>query len=180
MADATAVKCPDCEAPAGQPCRTSYDQPHADRQRLADLRALEQGVCALCGRWMVRGSVEGSPIDAWHPDPADAAACPPLPDPAVDWNAYATATNLGLTAGHPGVEQFVSADVIEEAAAIIIDVPAGALMLDIPPTPSEAALTLDWAICPECVQGKHQNCTHETLNGRDEFVVCACEKGAHR
>lgn len=101
------VKCAECEAPPGTPCRTSYeDQTHQERQRLADLRSLDQGTCALCGQFMVKGSVLGSPVDAWHPDGTDAAACPNLPDPAEDWNGYALAVNLGATPGRPGLEHF--------------------------------------------------------------------------
>lgn len=29
-------------------------------------------------------------------------------------------------------------------------------------------------ICPECVQGKHVNCTGMVLNENDEFVKCEC------
>lgn len=29
--------------------------------------------------------------------------------------------------------------------------------------------------CPECAQGKHDNCTHEALDPvTDEFVLCGC------
>lgn len=126
MADETpnpalVVSCPwegGCGAPAGEPCRTSYgDTVHAERRRLADLRALEHGACALCGRFMVRGSVEDALVDAWHPDPAD-HGCPPLPDPRTDWNGYALALQQGLAPGHPGAEHFVPVDAIEVAAAI--------------------------------------------------------------
>jgi hypothetical protein len=30
-------------------------------------------------------------------------------------------------------------------------------------------------ICPECAQGKHVNCTKETLDLQDRWVPCACE-----
>jgi hypothetical protein len=110
--DPITVGCPDCAVPAGRQCSSALNQSHAGRQRLADLRALEQGLCALCGQWMVRGSVEGSPADAWHPDPDHAAACPPMPDPAKDWPAYAAAINLGQIAGHPGIEHFLAADLL--------------------------------------------------------------------
>lgn len=101
---ALTVKCPDCMAPEGVSCG---DVPHADRLRLADLQSLDHGVCALCGRPMVRGTVEDAPVDAWHPDEADAAVCPPIPDPKTDWEGYAFATNPGLTPGHPGAEHFI-------------------------------------------------------------------------
>lgn len=109
MADALTVPCPDCQAPAGTPCYGHLDRPHGDRERVADLRALEHGTCALCGQPMVRGSVEDAPVDAWHHLPEDAAACPRFPDPHQDWNGYATMINLGLSPGHPGVEHFVPA-----------------------------------------------------------------------
>lgn len=108
MADALDVTCPDCAVPPGTPCATSVGaldgETHAERRRVAYLRSLEQGTCALCGRFMVRGT---DPVQAWHPDPADAAACPSLPDPRTDWNAYAEALNSGLQPGHPGIEHFV-------------------------------------------------------------------------
>lgn len=31
-------------------------------------------------------------------------------------------------------------------------------------------------ICPECENGKHVNCTTETLNAADEMVPCTCDK----
>ena len=99
-----ALPCPACLAPAGVSCG---EQPHTDRIIAAQARNLTHGRCALCGQPMVHGSLDGAPIDAWHPDPDDAAACPRIPDPAQDWEAYATAVNLGLTPGHPGAEHFV-------------------------------------------------------------------------
>lgn len=108
---ALTVTCPDCMAPPQTPCRTSNPaltgSTHAERRRTADLRGLEQGTCDLCGAFMVRGSVEGAPVDAWHPDPAD-HGCPVLPDPSTAWNDYALAVNLGRSPGHPGLEHFVS------------------------------------------------------------------------
>lgn len=113
-ADPLTVACPDCTVPAGRACATSgeFDPTtvHGERQRIADLRSLEHGVCALCAAPMVRGTVEGSPVDAWHPDPAHAAACPVIPDPDSDWNAYAATINAGVTPGHPGVEHFLTHD----------------------------------------------------------------------
>lgn len=107
-ADPLTVKCDECEAAPGVSCRTNYgtEAIHLDRQRLTDLRSLERGTCGLCGQWMVRGSVLGSTADAWHPDTTDADACPVLPDARTDWNAYATAVNLGLRPGYPGLEHF--------------------------------------------------------------------------
>lgn len=113
---ALTVSCPDCLAPAGRPCG---DQFHADRLRIVDLRALTRGTCALCGQPMVRGSLDGAPDDAWHPDTFDAAQCPRMPDPGKDWQAYALAVNLGLTPGHPGAEHFRPLPV-EDAAAITV------------------------------------------------------------
>lgn len=112
MADPLTVPCPDCGVPTGVECQTSIDYltgAHADRRRTADLRALEHGTCALCGQPMVRGTVEGSPADAWHPDETDAAACPPIPDPRTDWNGYAEAVNAAALHGHPGLEHFTPA-----------------------------------------------------------------------
>lgn len=119
MADPLTVECSDCAMPAGTTCSVGAifrngetpepDSPvpaHANRQRLADLRDLDHGVCDLCSRPMVRGSIEGSPIDAWHPDETDAAACPDMGDPKTDWDRYATNINLGVLPGHPGVEHF--------------------------------------------------------------------------
>ena len=112
MADPLSVACPDCYAPAGTDCRLSIsylEGHHAARQRSADLNALERGTCALCGKPMVRGSVEGSPVDAWHYQPEDAAACPPIPNPSTHRDAWAAAVNAGLEPGHPGVEHFIPA-----------------------------------------------------------------------
>jgi hypothetical protein len=105
MADPTTVTCPECLAPAGHPCQTFGDDAHADRRRLADLRSLEHGTCALCTQ--VRGSVDGAPVTAWHFMPEHVAACPPMPDPGTDWNAYALAVQDGLVPGRPGLEHFI-------------------------------------------------------------------------
>lgn len=104
------VGCPDCAAPPGEDCTTTYDDHHPGRVRAAELRAVTHGTCALCGHPMVAGTV-GGVFDAWHPDPQDAAACPVLPDPTRQWNEYATALNLGLSAGHPGIEHFTPQEV---------------------------------------------------------------------
>lgn len=104
--DPLSVRCLDCLAPAGTPCRTNTDaEVHATRTRTAQLRALEQGTCSLCGRFMVRGSIDGAPVDAWHPDEAD-HGCPVMPNPQTDWDAYAAQINLGYRPGHPGLEHF--------------------------------------------------------------------------
>lgn len=119
MADPLSVDCPDCTVPPGTRCAFSNpllagtdDAPryHAERHRVADLRAVEHGTCALCGQAMVRGSVEGRPVDAWHPDPDHARACPVIPEPGTDPAGWSLAINLGLTPGHPGAEHFVPAE----------------------------------------------------------------------
>ena len=33
--------------------------------------------------------------------------------------------------------------------------------------------------CPECQQGKHDNCDGLTLNKNDDFVECPCYKTNH-
>lgn len=188
MADPLTVECPDCAVPAGQPCAThlppTFDdasQPtatyHAERQRVADLRALEHGTCALCGQRMVRGSVEGAPVDAWHPITYDADRCPQLPDPRTNYNAWAEAQNAGLTAGHPGAEHF-----IPDA----VDPPRPQECADCGPISPEHAAAHDTfhatggAICPECAQGKHPNCVGQALDpATDTFVPCACEEASH-
>ena len=138
-----ALPCPACLAPAGVSCG---EQPHTDRIIAAQARNLTHGRCALCGQPMVHGSLDGAPIDAWHPDPDDAAACPRIPDPAHDWEAYATATNLGLTPGHPGAEHFVSQDAIDHAATIDVHDVAAAGVLQVlaeggPATTADVART---------------------------------------
>lgn len=108
--DPTSVACPDCQAPEGARCRVSEGWPdgtaHAARHDSARLHAVEHGICALCSKPIVRGvREEDGPVEVWHPDP-DQSSCPPLPDPQADWNAYATAINLGLRPGFPGPEHF--------------------------------------------------------------------------
>lgn len=108
---ALAVQCPwegGCGAPVGVPCRTSYDgESHAERRRIAHLRSLEQGVCADCGRFLVRGAHEpGGPVEVWHPDP-NHHDCPPMPDPREDWNAYAKALQSGQQPGHVPADRFI-------------------------------------------------------------------------
>lgn len=116
--DPLTVACPDCQAPTGVPCRmaaaggdTARPDHHATRTDAARLYAVEHGTCALCGSQMVRAV---DPDDAWHPDPADAAACPVMP-PVEDWPAYSTAVNLGLSPGHPGPEHFRPAERLTNA-----------------------------------------------------------------
>lgn len=154
--DSLTVACPDCFAPPGQECRTSNPRTastHADRHRAAQLRAVDHGTCALCGNPMVRGTptvtTTGAPIEAWHPNPEHADTCPPMPDPAEDWNAYAAAVQAGLAPGRPGLQHFI---------------PAGAVMA--PPLP----------VCPECATGKHQNCLGQALDHTtDTIAACNCD-----
>lgn len=101
--DALTVPCPDCQAPAGEPCRMSGSWPagsvHAPRNDSARLSTVTHGTCLLCGRPAVKGQrAADGPVIAWHPDPAH-HDCPPMPDPGTDWNAYATAVNLGVEPG---------------------------------------------------------------------------------
>lgn len=165
MADPLSVSCEDCLAATNTPCVSAYLPEagvHESRHRLADLRALTHGTCALCGRFMVYGTVLNTPADAWHPDPTDAAACPPLPDPTVDWNGYADAVNAGLSPGHPGAEHFVQAGFPQDAVPDGVPVLTGAM---IPVS----------AVCPECAAGKCPNCTTITLDPvLDDFTPCTC------
>ena len=195
------VACPyegGCGAPAGTPCYTSYDgETHAERRRVAALRALDRGTCALCGRLMVRGP---APLDAGHPEDDAAATCPPLPDPRTDWNGYALATQQGLQPGHPGVKHFIPEEAIEHVQAIDYNEVALDARIDVLHGPGAAAAIdaaiadgsifggLDDAgpvavevgvICPECENGKHQNCGGQALHPvTDMIVACTCEHGA--
>lgn len=36
-----------------------------------------------------------------------------------------------------------------------------------------------FAICPECANGKHPNCTHWAYDSADKYVACECEERAH-
>lgn len=185
MADPLAVSCEDCLAATNTPCVSAYLPEagvHESRQRLADLRALTHGTCALCGQFMVYGTVLNQPPDAWHPDPTDAAACPPLPDPTVDWNGYADAVNAGLSPGHPGVEHFVHASRDPEGHPCgHEDRTPGCGGCD----PGAIEYVKDdgdptWrkvtpAVCPECTAGKCGNCTTITLDPvLDDFTPCTC------
>lgn len=102
-----AVACPDCMAPAGRGC---IGTTHASRIDTAAVRAsLRDGTCALCGRRLVRYQLHGQDV-AVHPDPADADACPVIPDPQRDMAGWSTAINLGYEPGKPGVENWRPAD----------------------------------------------------------------------
>lgn len=196
MADPLSVPCPDCAVPAGVPCATSIDYldgAHAERQRVADLQALDRGTCALCGRFMVRGSVEGSPVDAWHPDETAAAACPPMPDPRTDWNAYAEAINAGVQAGHPGAEHFRPSpspapldDGTDRTARLTDDdLPGQWSLSDFtggdPNEQSYAQRVRDSrTVCPECRAGKHPNCDGTAWDVEaDGPTVCTCHTLDH-
>lgn len=163
---ALTVECPHeggCGAPAGTPCYSSYGDGtvHAERTRLHALRSLEHGTCALCARPMVRGTVDGEPFRAWHPDPAH-HDCPPMPDPVTDWNGYALTTQQGLLPGHPGLEHFLTAEVIEHANTIRVHGSGETVIL-----------------CPECANGKHPNCDSVAMHPvTDELVPCTCDHGA--
>lgn len=192
MADPLSVACPDCTAPAGTPCyvsgtNTVEDYGHAARQRSADLYAVEHGTCALCGRFMVYGSVQGAPARAWHPNPEDKAACPPMPDPLTDWNAYATAVNLGLEPGYPGDEHFLPADPAEHGRRLaserddLIAAGVASETLIVPLHPGgEDFIHLRGSICPECRNGKHQNCDGTAWDDvADEATACDCAAHDH-
>lgn len=155
----TEVACPDCHAQALQPCHFSgaYDTGavHANRRDAARLRSVEHGTCSLCGNPMVRGQrAEGGPVTAWHHLP-EHQGCPQLPDPSTRWNDYAAAINAGLAPGEPGVDAFRPADPWEGGEVSSAGSPT---------------------LCPECVAGKHVNCTVETLHPvTDLMVPCECE-----
>jgi hypothetical protein len=104
--DPTTVACPSCSAPPGVDCD------HADRADAARLAAVEWGTCGLCRQPLARLT---DPLTVVHPDPDDAAACPPMPPP-TDWNRYAEAVNAGLTPGHPGAEHFIPAAASDDEA----------------------------------------------------------------
>lgn len=114
------VKCPDCEAPRGQGCRfgtvtgadsdTTIDAAdipqtavHAGRR---DLAFTVRGTCLLCGLLLLHDLRSDR---VWHPT-LITEACPPLPDPRTDWNAYALALQQGAVPGEPGIENFVADD----------------------------------------------------------------------
>ena len=193
-----ALPCPACLAPAGVSCG---EQPHTDRIIAAQARNLTHGRCALCGQPMVHGSLDGAPTDAWHPDPTDAAACPRIPDPAQDWEAYATAVNLGLTPGHPGAEHFVpdgeqheviagevttltstaTPGALQDLAQDLVDAghapdqaTAGALLHQALHEPVVKPLTTHGprpVYCPECIAGKHPNCVGQALDPVTDDLV---------
>lgn len=164
------VACPDCQAPTGEGCRVSEGWPdgtlHAARIDSARLRSVEHGTCALCTRPLVRGvRTEGEEETVWHPDPTDAALCPPLPDPQTHWNAYAEAHNRGLRPGYPGAEHFN--EVAVNTYAVIRDA-SKVTPEDL--TGFEAAVSRP--LCPECTQGKTINCAGLALVG-DDLIPCA-------
>lgn len=181
MANPLSAPCPDCLSPEDVNCRSSYgDIVHAERQRIADLRALEQGTCALCGALLVRGAVDGLPVDVWHPYPAD-QVCPPLPDPRTDWNDYALALQRGLKPGHPGPEHFqplqptlpeVMGTLGVETLADVNEDNLADLLL------AAARDQQAGAMCPECRDGKCRNCVGTALHPvTDALVSCACTHG---
>lgn len=139
--DPLTVRCPSCMAPPAHPCG---DEPHADRLEAARHAAAVAGTCGLCGQLLHRLT---DPDDALHLDPADEAACPPLPNPRHDFDAYQAAIHEGARPGHPGVEHWH---------------PIG--------EPTPPAL---W--CPECTNGKHVNCVGQAMHPvTDELVPCSC------
>lgn len=201
---ALAVACPSCKAPAKTPCYGSMGT-HADRPEAATLYAVERGSCALCRGFLVRGvRPPGTDVEVWHPNPEDAAVCPPMPDPKTDWESYAAAINRGAEPGKPGPDAFVPADAIEhvaqidfnevayppvygraaEVAASLVDAGYG--------TPDEVARGLADALtrpvteplatsgprdvwCPECVAGKCPNCDGRALDPvTDQITDCTC------
>lgn len=114
--DPLTVQCLDCLAPAGTPCRFSEPLPgdspapdapeaHAARYDAARWAAADHGVCALCGRAMIRLT---DPDDAYHL-PGVADDCPRLPD-VSDWNTYARAVQQlpggEHVPGHPGPQHW--------------------------------------------------------------------------
>ena len=120
MHDPLAVNCPDCLAPAGTPCtlRGQLANPeedagpehHASRADTARAMAVRRGTCKLCGGLLYQLT---EPTATFHA-PTIEPECPPMPDPAVDWNAYAAWVNAGNERFRPGDENFIPED---EAAA---------------------------------------------------------------
>lgn len=100
MADALDVQCPDCGAPPKTECYTSSASVASDTHiNRTDLANIEYGTCALCSRRLAR--LNGR---RWHI--GGDLGCPPLPDPHVDWNAYAAKVNEGMALGDPGDVNF--------------------------------------------------------------------------
>lgn len=170
--DPLSVPCPACLAPRGTPCGLPDAGAHTDRNDAARHANVEWGTCGLCSQPMARLR---DPDDALHPAPDDAAACPPIPDPnVVGWNAYAEVVNAGVTPGRPGLEYFVPADLLEEGRQLasqrddLIAQGVDPADLAVPLAPALAAGP--W--CPECAQGKPQNCAQQALL-YGELVPCA-------
>jgi hypothetical protein len=111
MADPLTVTCPDCGAAPETACYVSSgnaaggfdgagETTHANRVDLADV---ERGRCALCGLTLYQ--LNGK---RWHA--GKSTACPPLPDPNTDWNAYAIRLQEGVAPGDPGAINFLTPD----------------------------------------------------------------------
>lgn len=178
MADVLSVSCPDCGAPPEVACYVSGGSggfeggdTHANR---VDRAALETGYCKLCGRKLHR--LNGR---RWHADRSD--TCPPLPDPHLDWNAYALRLQDGVSPGDPGDDNWMSEDEHNAKLNAAIDQlhgPGAAAALDA--AIADGSIFGDDqepepAVCPECNQGKHVNCdgtAYDKLN--DTTHRCPC------
>lgn len=148
------VSCPDCGAPPETACYVSggsggFDpgDTHANR---SDRAALESGTCRLCG-----GALHRLNGKRWHADRSD--TCPPLPDPHLDWNAYALRLQDGVAPGDPGDDNYLPPRGLVDGGAV--DTPT---------------------VCPECGNGKCRNCDHRAMDPfTDEIVACGCELAGH-
>jgi hypothetical protein len=71
---------------------------------------VESGTCSLCEQKMVRvTNASGSVIDCYHPHNVE-RACPPEPDPTLDWTApggWEEFYAMGKRSGRPGDHYFV-------------------------------------------------------------------------
>lgn len=164
------VTCPSCHAGPGTPCnvRSAPGDHHADRTTAAQATQLTHGTCRLCGQPLVYGTLGDHTDTAWHPDPADAAACPPMPDPTTSWDAYARALQSGVRPGEPGTDNFIPHDAAEQGHPALL----GTLTLTAggPPDP----------VCPECRAGKHTNCDGTAWDqAADAPTTCACHTADH-
>lgn len=65
----------------------------------------------------------------------------------------------------------IAAEATNEAVQQLIDATPGRIIQLPHPITSSTAL----AVCPECRDGKHQNCTDLALDRNDEWVSCSCE-----